>query len=122
LETYRRVAQLRKETPFRTEHVLFLPGNDFILAYVRYNPNAKVASAPYLIALNLGPSKSVGIGTDVVVVAGIEYSQGLLVLDSMFEFTGADDRLMSLKDIQLMNGQAYIIRLIAPEPSKKEEL
>jgi hypothetical protein len=112
---YRQVALLRQDkAAFHTHHVMFLPGSDNVLAYVRYNPDDSVSSAPYLIAINLGPDTTTGLGTDEVLISGIIYKYGLLELDSKIgsvSNTAKAQVLMRLTDVRLERGQAVILQL-----------
>lgn len=117
LEIYRFVARLRQfSAAFHTEHLMFLPGNDNVLAFVRYNPNETTQTTPYLVAINLGLDERLGVGTEEVIVSGIAYSIGLLELDST-SGPGIDALpvKINLKDIRLVSGQAVILRLINDE-------
>jgi len=118
VEVYRRVAQMRMMPSFHTDHIMFLPGNEYIIAYVRYNP---VRAVPYLVAINVGPRTATGVGTDVVTISGTSYRHGLLELNSMVGPAGAEGPLlMMLNEISLMRGQAFILQLLAI--SDKDEL
>jgi len=114
LEVYRRVAQMRMMPAFQTDNIVFLPGTEHIIAYVRYNP---VRAVPFLVAINVGPMTATGVGTDAVTISGTEYRHGLLELDSMVGPAGAEGPLLfALNEIKLMRGQAYILQLVVANP------
>lgn len=115
MEVYRYVALLRqREAAFHTQHVMFLPGSDYVLAIVRFNPDDSVSYAPYLTAVNFGPDGAIGVGTDEVIVSGVVYREGWIELDSK---TGSASNncealvLIQLSDIRLEMGQAVVLRL-----------
>lgn len=123
LEVYRQVALLRQDkTALHAQHVTFLPGNEYVLAYVRYNPDNSESAEPLLIAINLGPDDAAGVGTNEVVILGVQYKWGLLVLDSrtgLVSDTSEAPVVMRLTDIRLEKGQAVILQLSVAD---KDEL
>lgn len=123
MEIYRYVALLRqKEKAFHTQHLMFLTGSEYVLAFVRFNPDDSDSSVPYLIVMNLGPAEAIGVGTDEVIISGVAFKQGRLKLDSKTGSVSDDAEgpvLMNLSDIRLEKGEAAILQLIN---TRKDEL
>jgi alpha-glucosidase len=109
LSIYRKVAKLRAEhSAFHSSHMSFLPGDDDVIAYVRFNPN-DISSTPYLVAINVGNSPTKGVGASEVLVKGFDYTRGTIELDTL----GNENILLPIEEISLKPGQAVIVRLVA---------
>lgn len=105
LEIYRSVAKLHQERAFQTSDIHFLETNSNLVSYIRYNSDNP--HPIYLITLNVG--KTPTTDNHEVTFLRTTFQRGKVILNT--ENKQLDGKEVTLNEITLKPGQAFIIKL-----------